>query len=64
MADWSDLSIPATVEVRSSEGFGRGLYARSQIRPGADILRDEPYAHVLSKAERGGSCDYCLRSSG
>ena len=64
MADWADLSIPAAIEVKSSEGYGRGLHARSQISPGADVLRDEPYAHVLSKAERGSSCDHCLRSSG
>ena len=65
MADyWTNLSIPATLEVKSSENFGRGLHAKSQLRPGTDILRDEPYVHVLSNAERGSSCDFCLRSSG
>lgn len=55
------VAYPLSVEVRRTEEWGRGLYAKSRIRLGTEVLSSEPYAHVLSNSERGSCCDYCLQ---
>ena len=58
---WSRYGVPTSVEVRESEQYGRGVYAKAAISPGIEIMQAEPYVHVLSNDVRGQLCDYCLR---
>ncbi len=57
-------AYPPFLEVKRTEECGRGLYAKTRIRLGTEVLTSEPYAHVLSKSERGKYCDHCLQQAG
>ena len=60
---WKEFSIPSSLEVRESEQYGRGVYARAAVSLGVEIMRAEPFVHVLSNDVRGQLCDYCLGES-
>ena len=60
---WREHGIPSSVEVRESEQYGRGVYARAALSPGVEVMRAEPFVHVLSNDVRGQLCDYCLQKS-
>lgn len=57
----SECGASSPLEVRECEQYGRGLYARTAISLGVEVLRVEPFVHVLNNDFRGELCDYCLR---
>jgi SET and MYND domain-containing protein len=60
---WSKHGINDSLEVRESEHYGRGVYARAAISPGVEVMRAEPFVHVISDDVRGQLCDHCLKES-
>ena len=61
--DWSEFFPSALIEVKRTEQYGRGLYARAALRPGKEVLSRPPYAHVLDNSRRGAYCDACFALS-
>ena len=60
---WSEFGVSPQLEVRESEGWGRGLYAVATLSRGLEVIRTEPLVHVLSNDVRGQLCDFCLKES-
>ena len=63
MAGWNRYGIPPSLEVKESQQYGRGVYAKTPLRLGVEVLKAEPYVHVLSNDVRGHFCDFCLTES-
>jgi hypothetical protein len=58
-----DVSFPLPVwsEVRATAETGRGLYARSKVPKGSELLRAQPLAHVVKAECRNTVCQACLK---
>lgn len=63
VVEGSEYGVSSSLEVRESEQYGRGLYSRTAISPGVEMMRAEPFVHVLNNDFRGKLCDYCLLES-
>ena len=66
MADselWREYGISSSLEVKESEHYGRGVYAKTALSAGVEVMQAEPFAHVLSNDARGHFCDQCLMES-
>lgn len=63
MAAWREYGISSELEVRESERYGRGIYAMTLLKRGVEVLRAEPFVHVLSNDVRGWYCDHCLEGA-
>lgn len=64
MTDWEQYGIPSNlVEVKSDSQFGRGVYTKTSLQRGREVLKVDPYVCVLSneKGVRLHFCDNCLR---
>lgn len=59
----SEYGISSSLKVVESEQYGRGVYARTTISPGVEVMQAEPFVHVLSNDVREQFCDYCLKKS-
>lgn len=59
----SESGTSSSLEMRECEPYGRGLYAKTAISLGVEVLRAEPFVHVLNNDFRGELCDYCLQES-
>ena len=57
------MLLPPSLELRRTEEWGRGLYAKGRIYLGTEVMTSESYAHVLNSTERGNYCDFCLSQS-
>ena len=57
----SHEGLSANLEVAERREYGRGVYAKSSIRVGAQLFTAEPYAYVVSESHRGVLCDSCLQ---
>ena len=55
--------VPPGLKVLESSGFGRGLFSKSDLAPGTEVLVSQPFLHVISSTSRGSLCDQCLKSS-
>ncbi|KAL5496865.1 hypothetical protein EMCRGX_G013235 [Ephydatia muelleri] len=51
------------INIVRDERYGRGWYATQPIKPGTEVLREEPQVHVISRSQRGKRCDWCLRNA-
>ncbi|KAL5496874.1 hypothetical protein EMCRGX_G013245 [Ephydatia muelleri] len=51
------------INIVRDERYGRGWYAAQPIKPGTEVLREEPQVHVISRSQRGKRCDWCLRNA-
>ena len=60
-SEWQ-LFFPPTLEVKKTEEFGRGVYARQKIPRGTEILRSEPFVCVLDTDELKSYCNFCLKA--
>ena len=59
----AESGASSSLEVRECEQYGRGLYAKTAVSLGVEVLRAEPFVHVLNNDFRGELCDYCLQES-
>lgn len=57
------LYLPSNLELRQEEELGRGVFAKTKIQPGTELLTALPYVHSVSDTARGNVCDYCLSPS-
>lgn len=57
------IFLPSNLELREEEGFGRGVFAKTKIEQGTELLTALPYVHSVSENLRGTACDYCLSPS-
>ena len=49
--------MPSTFEVRDAPGKGRGLFAKQNIKTGADILREDVFVYSFRKRKKVGEKD-------
>lgn len=61
--DYSDL-LPSFLQLVQTDEFGRGVYTRKSLSPGADVIVGCPLAHVISSHERESHCHWCVRKGG
>ena len=47
------------LEVREDDIFGRGVYSKTVIATGVEVIKSDPIVHVISKKERRRICDWC-----
>lgn len=57
------LDLPRTLELRTVEDMGRGVFAKSPLPVGAQVLTCLPTAHCTSVEGRGSVCESCLQSA-
>ena len=53
-------AVPDSLELRTESTRGRGLFARTAIAPGGEVLRSPLHAHALSTRLLSAFCGQCL----
>ncbi len=54
------VDLPDTLEIRSVEGMGRGVFAKTILRAGTTLMEARPLVHCSSAEARGCVCEHCL----
>ena len=57
------VGLPRTLELRTVEDMGRGVFAKSPLPVGTQVLTCLPVAHCTSIEDRGNVCESCLQSA-
>lgn len=57
--DKYDDLLKEYLEVKEDEIYGRGVYCRTDIGSGVEVIKSAPIIHVISNKERGRVCDWC-----
>lgn len=52
--------LPDFLEVKKTPEYGRGVYTRTKLVAGTNLVASVPVVHVISQHERGRRCDWCL----
>ena len=57
------LGLPPSLELRTVDGMGRGVFTKVSISAGATIFSALPIAHCSVEETRGSICEHCFNSS-
>ncbi len=55
--------LSSSLELRTVDGMGRGVFTKVSISAGATIFSALPIAHCSVKETRGSICEHCFKRS-
>ncbi len=57
------IGLPPSLELRTVDGMGRGVFTKESISAGATIFSELPIAHCSVEETRGTICEHCFNRS-
>ncbi len=57
------VGLPPSLELRTVDGMGRGVFTKVSISAGATIFSALPIAHCSVEETRGSICEHCFKRS-
>ncbi len=57
------VGLPPSLELRTVDGIGRGVFTKESISAGDTIFSALPIAHCSVEETRGTVCEHCFNTS-
>ncbi len=57
------VGLPTSLELRTVDGMGRGVFTKESISAGDTIFSELPIAHCSVEETRGTICEHCFNRS-